>query len=82
MFHNVGKIDRIVRIILAVILGILYFTKIVEGEWATGTIFVAMMLLMTSLRKCCPIYALLGLGTCGVDPGKSDKTIKTEKLKL
>ena len=82
MFHNVGKIDRIVRVILAVILGILSFTKIVEGEWATGTIIVAMILLMTSLRQCCPVYALLGLGTCGVDPGKSDKIIKTEKLKL
>ena len=82
MFHNVGKTDRIVRAILAVILGVLYFTKTVEGDWANGTIIAAIILLMTSLRQCCPIYALLGFGTCGIDPGKSDKKIETKKLEL
>ncbi|MBA4409757.1 MAG: DUF2892 domain-containing protein [Bacteroidota bacterium] len=82
MFHNVGKIDRIIRVVLAVILATLYFTKVVEGSWGTGIIIAAVVLLMTSLRQCCPIYALLGFGTCGIDPGKTDKTIKTEKLKL
>jgi hypothetical protein len=82
MLHNVGKIDRIVRAVLAIILATLYFTKTVEGDWATGAIITATILLMTSLRQCCPLYALLGFGTCGIDTGKSDKTIKTEKLKL
>lgn len=82
MLHNVGKIDRIIRAVLAIILATLYFTKTVEGDWATGAIIAATILLMTSLRQCCPLYALLGFGTCGIDTGKSDKTIKTEKLKL
>jgi len=80
--HNVGKIDRIIRVILAIVLATLYFTKIVEGTWATPTIIIAMMLMMTSLRQCCPLYALLGLGTCGVKTEKTETTIKTEKLKL
>lgn len=82
MFHNVEKIDRIVRVVLAVILATLYFTKVVEGTWAIATIIAAVVLFMTSLRQCCPLYAILGFGTCGVDPGKSDKTIKIEKLKF
>lgn len=82
MLHNVGKIDRIVRIILALILAILYFTKTVEGSWAEGTAILAIVLAMTSLRQCCPLYALLGFGTCGIKTEKSDTIIKTEKLKL
>lgn len=82
MLHNVGKTDRIVRIILALILAILYFTKTVEGSWAEGTAILAVVLAMTSLRQCCPLYALLGFGTCGIKTEKSDIIIKTEKLKL
>ncbi len=82
MLHNVGKIDRIIRAILAVILAALYFTKTIEGDWATTAIVIATILGMTSLRQCCPLYALLGFGTCSVDTGKSDTTIKTKKLEL
>ncbi|MFA5329231.1 MAG: DUF2892 domain-containing protein [Prolixibacteraceae bacterium] len=82
MFHNVGKTDRIIRIILAVLFAILYFTNLVEGKWAEVSIIVAIVLAMTSLRQCCPLYAILGFGTCGVKSDKSETTIKTEKLKL
>jgi hypothetical protein len=82
MFHNVGKTDRIIRIILAVLFVILYFTNLVEGKWAEVSIIVAIVLAMTSLRQCCPLYAILGFGTCGVKSDKSETTIKTEKLKL
>ena len=80
--HNVGKIDRLIRIILAIVPAILYFTKVVEGTMATGAIFLTMLLLMTSMRQCCPLYAMLGFGTCGIKSAKTDITIKTEKLKL
>ena len=82
MFHNVGKIDRIIRFVLGILLAILYFTKVVDDDWATATIIVAFVLLMTSFRQCCPIYALLGFGTCGVKTEKTETTIKTDKLKL
>lgn len=82
MTHNVGKIDRIIRIILAVLLAVLYFTKVVEGTLAEVSIILAIVLFMTSLRQCCPIYTILGFGTCGVKTGKTETTIKTGKLKL
>ena len=77
--HNVGKIDRTIRLILAVIVGTLHFTGVLESQ---GFLFLAFMLVMTSFNRCCPLYALFGLGTCGVEVEKSDKTIETEKLKL
>ena len=80
--HNVGKIDRIIRLIIAAGIIILYFTNIISGRLGNISLFVAALLFMTSLRKCCPIYALLGFGTCGVDTGNVEPKIKTKKLKL
>ena len=77
--HNVGKIDKIIRIAIATILVILFFTKVLESSFV---LFLAFMLVFTSLNRCCPIYALLGLGTCGVPVDKTKKTIETEKLTL
>ena len=80
--HNVGKIDRIIRLIIAAGIIILYFTNIISGRLGNISLFVAALLFMTSLRKCCPIYAILGLGTCGVDTGNEEPKIKTKKLDL
>ncbi|MFA9388217.1 MAG: DUF2892 domain-containing protein [Prolixibacteraceae bacterium] len=77
--HNVGKIDRIIRISIAALLGILYFTQVVESKFF---LFLAFMLVMTSLKRCCPIYSMVGLGTCGVKMDESKKTIDTEPLNL
>ena len=80
--HNVGKIDRIIRLVIAAGIIILYFTDIIPGRLGNISLFVAALLFMTSLRKCCPIYSLLGFGTCGVDTGNVEPKIKTKKLKL
>jgi hypothetical protein len=79
MMHNVGKIDRAIRLVIAVTLVILYFTKVIETP---AILFISMVLVFTSLRRCCPLYALLGLGTCGIKTDESDRKIDTEKLKL
>lgn len=77
--HNVGKIDRIIRITIAAVLLILYFTDVFES----GIIlFFAFMLIITSLRRCCPLYAVVGLGTCGIKVDKTENKIETEKLNL
>ncbi len=82
MVHNVGKIDRIVRLSLALIFVVLYYLKIVDGEWSNYFIFGAVMLFITSMRKCCPLYAILGFGTCGIETDGKEPIIKTKKVKL
>lgn len=77
--HNVGKIDRFIRIGIAVVLLILYFTHVFESKFF---LFLPFVLIFTSLNRCCPLYAILGLGTCGVKVDESKKTIETEKLEL
>ncbi len=79
IMHNVGKIDRAIRLLIAATLLILYFTKVLESSFF---LFLPLVLVMTSLRRCCPLYALLGLGTCGVKPVETENKIDTDKLKL
>lgn len=77
--HNVGKIDRIVRLSLAVVLAILFFTNVLESTFFA---FLALLLIVTSLRRCCPLYAIFGLGTCGVNVDETKKTIETDSFSL
>ncbi|MDZ7604436.1 MAG: DUF2892 domain-containing protein [Cyclobacteriaceae bacterium] len=82
MFHNVGKIDRIIRLSIALILVVLYYIKIANGAYDTYFIVGAVVLAVTSIRQCCPIYALLGFGTCGIDNAEKKPVIETKKIKL
>lgn len=82
MIHNVGKVDKIIRLSLALVFVALYYLKIANGSWDSYFIFGAALLLITSMRRCCPLYALLGFGTCGVDTDGSQVKVKTKKVKL
>jgi hypothetical protein len=66
MKPNVGNIDKIIRIVLAIVFAALYFTGTVSG--VTGYILLALggIFVLTSLISFCPIYALVGLNTCPV----------------
>ncbi|HAH25153.1 MAG TPA: DUF2892 domain-containing protein [Prolixibacteraceae bacterium] len=58
-----GTVDRVVRVLIALTLGILYFTHAISGLTATILIVVAVVLLLTSLVSFCPLWALLGIKT-------------------
>ena len=64
MKKNLGKTDRVVRVIIAAIVAILYFANIISGTLATVLIVVAAISLLTSLIGFCPLYALLGINSC------------------
>ena len=64
MKKNMGSTDKIVRIILAVIFGALYFTGTVTGVAGTVLLVLGGVFVLTSLVSFCPIYAIVGLNTC------------------
>lgn len=59
MKHNVGGIDRILRIVVGLVL---------VGLAATGTVglwgWIGVVPLATGLLGTCPAYKLLGMNTC------------------
>lgn len=65
MKTNMGSADRMVRLLAAVLLTVLYLTKIVTGTPGIIILVVAGVFLLTSLVRFCPLYTLLGINTCG-----------------
>lgn len=59
-----GGADRIIRVIIAAIIGILYFTDIVTGTLGMVLLVLAGIFLLTSFISFCPIYAPFGMSTC------------------
>ncbi len=80
--NNVGKIDRLIRFILAVSILILHATQVLPRENSEVYLVGAALLAMTALRKCCPLYGLFGFGTCSSTSKANSKTpqIPTKKL--
>ena len=60
---NMGKIDRIVRVVVAIIIVLLYYMGIVSGPVATILLIVAGIFILTSLFSTCPLYLPFGIRT-------------------
>lgn len=61
-----GSTDKTIRLILAALFAVLFFTNVIGG--IVGYVLLALggIFVLTSLVSFCPIYALVGLNTCPV----------------
>jgi hypothetical protein len=66
MRKNVGTTDKIVRLLLAALIAVLYLTNVITGTLAIVLLVVAVVLVLTSLFSRCGIYAITGQSTCEV----------------
>ena len=64
MKKNMGSLDRTVRIIVAALVAVLYFTGVIQGTWAIILSALAVVFLLTSSVSFCPLYAIFGINTC------------------
>ena len=64
MKKNMGSADRVVRISLALVIGILYFTGQISGTVAIVLGIAAVAFILTSFVAWCPAYLPFGLSTC------------------
>lgn len=65
-----GSADRIIRILIAVIVAILYFTGTISGTLGIVLLVLAGVFILTSLISSCPLYAPFGIKTCKVKENK------------
>lgn len=70
MKKNMGTADRIIRFLIAAIVGILYFTHMVSGTLGIVLLVLAGVFLLTSLVSICPLYTVFGLSTCPTEEKK------------
>ena len=64
MKQNMGTTDKMIRVIIALIVGVLYYTDIISGTLATVLSALAIIFLLTSLISFCPLYLPFGIKTC------------------
>ena len=64
MKKNMGSTDRILRIIIAAVFAILYFTGTVSGTLGLVLLILGAVFVLTSLISFCPLYSIFGLNTC------------------
>lgn len=60
---NMGSVDRIIRIAIAIVILILYVTEIISGTTAILLLVMSSILIVTSLLKVCPLYLPFGIST-------------------
>jgi hypothetical protein len=71
MKKNMGSTDRIIRLIIAAIIAILYFfTDLIPGTLGVVLLVVAAIFVITSFFRFCGLYALSGITTCPVKESK------------
>ncbi len=68
MKKNMGLVDRAIRTVIAVVIGVLYFANVISGTLALILGIVAVLFLLTSLVSFCPTYTLFGISTCKEEP--------------
>lgn len=59
-----GSLDRIIRILLAAVMSVLYFTNSITGVLGIVLLAISAVFVLTSLVGFCPLYTLVGFNTC------------------
>lgn len=63
MIKNMGAVDRIIRIILALVVLVLYLTGVIFGWLAIVLGILGIIWLLTGIIGFCPAYALFKVST-------------------
>jgi hypothetical protein len=71
MKANMGTADRVIRTLIAIGIGVLYFTGHIGGTLAIILGVVAIVFLVTSLAARCPAYVPFGCSTRKERPGST-----------
>lgn len=63
MKSNMGNVDKVLRIIVAIVIAVLYFTAQISGMWAIILLVLAGIFIATSFIGTCPLYLPFGFST-------------------
>lgn len=63
MKPNMRTIDKVIRILIAITIGVLYFTHQITGIPAIVLGIISIIFIFTSLISFCPLYTLVGISS-------------------
>lgn len=64
MKTNIGTLDKTIRIIIAIIIGYLYYNGTISGTLGIILMVFAAIFILTSIISFCPLYTIFGIKTC------------------
>lgn len=59
--------DRVIRVIIAAVIAILFFTNTISGTLGIILLVLAGIFVLTSFISFCPLYAPFGINTCATN---------------
>lgn len=62
-----GSIDKIIRILVAIVIAGLYFANVISGTVAIILLILAGIFILTSFISFCPLYLPFGISTIKKD---------------
>ncbi|MFN8368171.1 MAG: DUF2892 domain-containing protein [Candidatus Kapaibacterium sp.] len=71
MIKNMGMIDRSIRFVLVVLVGVLWYLDIIQGVTALVLGALSIGFLFSGITGFCPLYVLFGVSTCNVKQQES-----------
>lgn len=63
MKKNIGTVDKVIRIMVAVVVVTLYFINVISGTLAIILLALSAIFVLTSLVSFCPLYLPISLST-------------------
>lgn len=63
MKKNLGTIDKVIRILVAVVFAVLFFTNVISGTLGIILLVLAAVFVLTSVISFCPLYWPFGINT-------------------
>lgn len=63
MKKNMGNTDKVIRILVALAIIILYFTQLINGTLAIVGLILSGIFIATSFVSFCPLYLPFGIST-------------------
>ncbi len=63
MKKNMGSVDRVIRMLVAIVIAGLYFTNQISGTTAIVLLVLAIVFVLTSFVSFCPLYLPFGIST-------------------
>ncbi len=64
MKKNMGSFDRVLRLLVAAVIVVLFYLELITGTLAIVLLIAAGIFVLTSLISTCPLYLPFGLSTC------------------
>ncbi|MFZ9028784.1 MAG: YgaP family membrane protein [Crocinitomicaceae bacterium] len=64
MKKNMGNMDKVIRVLIALVIGVLVFAEVLTGTLAIVLLVLAGIFVLTSVVGTCPLYLPFGASTC------------------